>query len=50
VKWKQLSARERAEIEKRLAADWQRCALRGRFRDVAFEVLDATVLKGIQRE
>jgi AAA+ ATPase superfamily predicted ATPase len=47
VKWKRLTAKERAEIEKRLAADWQRCALRGRFKQVAFDVLDATVLNGI---
>jgi AAA+ ATPase superfamily predicted ATPase len=50
VKWKRLTAKERAEIEKRLAADWQRCALRSRFKEVAFDVLDATVLKDIQRE
>jgi hypothetical protein len=40
VKWKQLTTSEKAQIEKRLAAAWQRCALRGRYQDVAFEVIE----------
>jgi uncharacterized protein len=50
VKWKRLTARERAEIESRLVVNWQRCGLRKRFKDVAFEVLDATVLKHLRHE
>ena len=50
VKWKQLTTSEKAQIEKRLAAAWQRCALRGRYKDVAFEVIDADILKQVRRE
>jgi AAA+ ATPase superfamily predicted ATPase len=47
VKWRQLSAGERARIEKHLTETWQRCALRNRYKEVAFEVLDANILKGV---
>ena len=50
VKWKQLTASEKTQIEKRLATAWQRCALRGRYKDVAFEVIDADILKQVPRE
>jgi hypothetical protein len=47
VKWKQLTANERSQLQRRLAAVWQRSGLRGRFKDVVFEVLDADVLKAV---
>ncbi len=50
VKWKQLTASERTQLEKHLAAAWQRCGLRGRYKDVAFEVLDADVLREVRLE
>jgi hypothetical protein len=48
VKYKRLTPSERSQLEKRLEAFWQRCGLRGRYKDVAFEVLDADVLKTIE--
>jgi AAA+ ATPase superfamily predicted ATPase len=45
VKWKCLAAAERKQIEKRLKETWNRCALRSRHHEVAFEVLDAAILK-----
>ena len=50
VKWKQLTASERTQLEKYLATAWQRCGLRGRYKDVAFEVLDADVLREVRLE
>jgi AAA+ ATPase superfamily predicted ATPase len=50
VKWKQLTASERTQLEKHLATAWQRCGLRGRYKDVAFEVLDADVLREVRLE
>jgi hypothetical protein len=50
VKWKQLTTGERTQIENHLAAAWQRSGLRGRYKDVAFEVLDADILKAVRRE
>ena len=48
VKWKQLTATERTPLETRLAAAWQRCGLRTRYNEVAFEVLGAEVLKKVR--
>jgi hypothetical protein len=50
VKWKQLTASERSQLEKHLTATWQRCGLHGRYKDVAFEVLGADVLKEVRLE
>ena len=50
VKWKLLRAGERARLEQHLAEAWQRCALRHRYPDVTFEVLDANILKVWRRE
>ncbi len=44
VKFKQLSATERQRIEQHLASGWRRSALSRRFREVSFEILDASVL------
>ena len=44
VKFKRLSAAERKQLDKHLAAGWQRSALSRRYRDVTFEILDASVL------
>ena len=45
VKFKRLSATERQQLENHLAACWQRSGLSRRYRDVTFEILDASVLK-----
>lgn len=45
VKFKRLSAAERRQLENHLAAGWQRSALQSRFRDVTFEILDASILE-----
>lgn len=37
-------------VSKHLAAAWQRCDLRGRYKNVTFEVLDADILKAVRRE
>ncbi|MGH8138667.1 MAG: ATP-binding protein [Steroidobacteraceae bacterium] len=50
VKWKRLTPTERHQIEKQLAATWQRSALRHRHPSVAFEVLDSSILKRIRRK
>jgi hypothetical protein len=50
VKWRQLSAGERTRIENHLIEAWQRCALRNRYKEVAFEILDADVLKKVHRK
>ena len=44
VKFKRLPAAERRRLESHLAAAWQRSALQRRFREVTFEILDATAL------
>jgi AAA+ ATPase superfamily predicted ATPase len=50
VKWKHLSSSERTRIEKHLTEAWQRCALRNRYKEVVFEILDTNVLKKTLRE
>jgi AAA+ ATPase superfamily predicted ATPase len=45
VKFKHLSARERRQLEHRLAVGWQQSALSRRFRHVSFEILDASALR-----
>ena len=47
VKWKHLSAGERARIERHLAEGWQRCALRNRYKEVVFEIHDADALREV---
>ena len=44
MKFKKLSAGERSQLETHLADGWQRCALAKRFRNVRFEILDASLL------
>lgn len=44
VKFKRLSAVEQRQLEKNLTAVWQRSGLARRFRNVAFEIVDATAL------
>jgi hypothetical protein len=44
VKFKHLPVGERRQLEQHLAAGWQQSALSRRFRDVSFEILDASVL------
>ena len=48
VKWKKLTASERAQLHDHLAAAWQRCHLRSRYKDVTFEVLGADVLETVR--
>jgi AAA+ ATPase superfamily predicted ATPase len=50
VKWKHLSSGERTRIEKHLTEAWERCALRNRYKEVVFEILDADVLKKVHRK
>jgi len=50
VKWRSISAAERQEAKKRLEEAFQRSALRNRYPDVTFKVLDASVLKAMRRE
>jgi hypothetical protein len=45
VKFKRLPAAERRQREAHLADGWQRSALADRFQDVAFEILDVSVLE-----
>lgn len=45
VKFKRLTAAERRQLENHLADAWQRSVLVNRFRDVAFEILDVSVLE-----
>ncbi len=49
VKWRPLSSAERKRIETRLEETWQRSALRHRHPNVAFEVLDPSILKQARR-
>ena len=44
VKFKKLSAADRRRLENHLAAGWQKSALSRRYRDVTFEILDASIL------
>lgn len=46
VKWRRLSVAERKQVLRQLESKWSRCALRGRYPDVRFEVLDAGILSG----
>jgi AAA+ ATPase superfamily predicted ATPase len=50
VKWKLLTASERRRIETELEDKWQRSALRHRHPNVAFEVLDSSILKRVRSE
>jgi uncharacterized protein len=50
VKWKRLPATERAQIERRMARTWERCALRSRYENVSFQVLDPSMLKQVRPE
>jgi hypothetical protein len=50
VKWKPLSAAERRRLEIELEEKWQRSALRHRHSNVAFEVLDSSILEGVRKE
>jgi AAA+ ATPase superfamily predicted ATPase len=47
VKFKRLSARECRQLEQHVAASWQQSALSRRFRDVSFEIVDASVLGSV---
>ena len=44
VKFKTLTAHERRQLERHLTNGWQSSALSRRFREVRFEILDATIL------
>jgi AAA+ ATPase superfamily predicted ATPase len=46
VKWRRLSVAERKQVLRQLESKWSRCALRGRYPNVRFEVLDAGILAG----
>lgn len=50
VKWKRLTLAERHQIEKKLAATWQRSTLQHRHPNVVFEVLDSSILRKIRRD
>jgi uncharacterized protein len=50
IKWTTLSAADRAKTLARLAEGWVRSAMRHRYEKVDFEVIDATVLKTVNRE
>ena len=50
VKWTALTAVDRRQIQKQLENTWQRSALRHRHPNVAFEVLDSSILKRMRRE
>jgi hypothetical protein len=50
VKWRHLTAADRRRIETQLEGKWQRSTLRHRHPNVAFEVLDPSVLKRVRRE
>ncbi len=47
VKWKQLAANDRIQLEKHLTDTWSRSALSKRYSEVRFEILDTSVLKEI---
>ena len=44
VKFRRLSATERRQLGNHLASSWQKSALARRFREAAFEILDASIL------
>jgi len=44
VKWRRLSATDRAKVEERLKANWRKSLLSRKYPTAEFEVLDATVL------
>jgi hypothetical protein len=44
VKFKNLSAIAKRQLEYDLSARWQRCALQNRYKEVRFEMLDASLL------
>jgi AAA+ ATPase superfamily predicted ATPase len=48
VKWTRLSSADRSKIATRLQETWSRSALRDRYEEVEFEVIDATVLKNVK--
>jgi AAA+ ATPase superfamily predicted ATPase len=48
IKWAVLTAAEREKIGARLAEAWTRSALRDRYKQVGFEVIDASELRSIQ--
>ena len=50
VKWTALTAAHRRQVQKQLENTWQRSALRHRHPNVAFEVLDSSILKKVRRE
>jgi AAA+ ATPase superfamily predicted ATPase len=50
VKWKRLTLAERRQIERKLAATWQRSALKHKHANVIFEVLDSSILRKVRRD
>jgi AAA+ ATPase superfamily predicted ATPase len=50
VKWKNVTATERSQAERHLKEAWEKSALRNRYPDVEFELLDLNVLKTVQLE
>lgn len=50
VKWRQVAAGERKQMERPLAEAWNRSALAKRYSEVQFEILDASVLKQAESE
>jgi AAA+ ATPase superfamily predicted ATPase len=44
VKWRRLSVAERKNVLRQLEGKWSHCALRTRYSNVRFEVLDASIL------
>lgn len=50
VKWKSLSPAERRQIEATLSAKWGQSTLHRKHANVVFEVLDASILKGVRRD
>jgi uncharacterized protein len=50
VKWKRHTLAERRQIERRLAATWQRSALKHKHANVIFEVLDSSILRKVRRD
>jgi len=44
VKWRRLSAAQKAQVEQRLKENWQKSVLSRKYPTAEFEVLDAAVL------
>jgi len=44
VKWRRLTVAERKNVLRQLESKWSHCSLRGRHRNVRFDVLDASAL------